>query len=78
MEQINLCKQEKHDAVFGTFEKNLRNYRDSDQIRLTNCVTDAGEDVPRLSACFSNYVRDIRETNKTLKTVFAENHKEYL
>ena len=78
VEQINLCKEEKYEEVFGKFENNLRNYRDSDQIRMNNCVADAGEEVPRLSTCFSNYVRDIRETNKTLKTVFAENHKSYL
>ena len=52
VEQITLCKQEKHQEIFGTFEKNLRNYRDSDKIRLDNCVTDAGEEVERLSNCF--------------------------
>ena len=78
IEQISLCKSEKHQEVFGTFENNLRNYRDSDKIRLDNCVADAGSEIPRLSGCFQNYVRDIRETNKTLKTLFTENHKEYL
>ena len=52
VEQIALCKQEKHAEYFGTFQSNLMNYRDSDKIRMDNCVQDAGEEVPRLSACF--------------------------
>ena len=78
VEQISLCKSEKHNEVFGTFETNLRNYRESDRIRLTHCVTDAGDEIEMLSNCFQKYVTDIRQTNKTLKNIFVEGHKEYL
>ena len=62
----------------GKYFQTLRNYRESDKLRLNHCTTDAGEDLVPYIKCFTKYLDDIRATNSTLKTVFAENHKEYL
>ena len=77
-EQINLCKSEKYQEIFGQFNRDLKNYRESDILKFENCGTDAGQDIGRLVKCYHNYHRDILETNKSLKVRFAENYKEYL
>ena len=77
-EQINVCKQEQFQAVFGTYTKNLMNHRESDSIRFRQCVDDGGQDVERLWNCTDTYVKDMRATNEALKSLFYQTHKAYL
>ena len=37
VEQINLCKQEQYDEVFGAYQQMVKNHRESDTIRFENC-----------------------------------------
>ena len=78
VEQIELCKNEEHEAIFGKYEQNLKNYRDSDLMRLNHCQIDAGNSVPMVLDCFKAYQRNIGTTNLTLKKLFAEEYKAYL
>ena len=73
-----LCKQEKHDEIFGAFDKMLKNNRDSDQIRLTQCRADAGNNLYRQQECMNSYTKNIRETNEKMKTIFAQEYKNYM
>ena len=77
-EQIMLCKKDKHEQVFGEYLKTYRNHRQSDQVRLKHCNQDAGTNVIANVACFEKYIKDIKETNSSLKSMFATQHKEYL
>ena len=74
-EQINLCKAEQYDAIFGEFKRNYDNYRQSDVVKMNYCTTDAGDDVVRAVGCYQQYVKDIRATNKTLKGLFDKTNQ---
>mgnify|MGYP006094470595 CR=1 len=56
----------------------IKNHRESDQIRFMNCFQDAGDDVMSILTCHDKYAADVESTNKTMKVVFAENHKQWL
>ena len=77
-EQIELCKDEKHEQTFGKLETMIRNHRTSDQIRLSNCRADAGEDIAMEYKCFQNYVSNIIKTNSKMKDLFTATHKSYV
>ena len=78
LEQINLCKQEKHDEIFGDYQNTLRNHRDSDVLRLQHCRLDAGDNIERVYNCFGKYIEDIHETNKSLHSYFRDQHKQWM
>ena len=71
VQQISICKKEKHDEVFDKFYKSLAKHRESDVIRLTNCQVDAGGDIIRVNKCFTDYILQVRESNQSLKAAFA-------
>ena len=77
-EQINLCRKDQYEAVFGTWDKHYKNHRASDLLRLNQCLTDGGREVMELINCHTKYVEDIKETNMTLKNIFVQENKEYL
>ena len=56
----------------------VKNYRESDQIRFNNCMLDAGDEVMPILNCHDKYAADVDSTNKSMKVVFAENHKQWL
>ena len=56
----------------------VKNHRESDTIRYMNCMKDAGDDVPNILNCYTKYEKDVVSTNKTMKVVFAETHREWL
>ena len=64
IEQIGLCKAEKYDKIFGKYNQMIDNHRESDVLRMTNCVQDASQDINMAVKCFDNYLRDIRASNQ--------------
>ena len=77
-QQIQLCKNETYDSIWGSFNQHYKNHRESDLLRLNRCNTDAGQDAVETIQCFMKYSSDIRDTNKTLKQIFSQENKEYL
>ena len=77
-EQIDLCKREQHQALFGEWTNEQKKHRDSDVFKLHSCLDDAGMDSVHYLKCTDRYIDNIRETNSHLKTVFASMHKEFM
>ena len=77
-EQIKLCKQEAHDSVFKAWNQAYNNHRQSDKVRLNQCLSDAGTDLVRNVNCFEQAVKDIHTTNRSLKALFVQMNKNYL
>ena len=44
-EQINICKQDVHDRVFGKLEAYQNGFRDSSRFRFQDCETNAGNNI---------------------------------
>ena len=76
--QIEICKEEQYNGIFGNFMQAFRNHRESDQIRLTNCNDDAGQDIHRKVTCVETYLRDVNTSNDRIKSLFNQTHKEWL
>ena len=64
VEQIKLCKEEKYDKIFGKFNQMVNNHRESDILRMTNCMQDASQDLEMAVNCFDKYISDIRVSNQ--------------
>ena len=77
-EQIDLCKAEKNDAVFGKLNKMIQNHRQSDVMRLNDCRADASRDVFFEYKCFETYVTNVRATNEKMKAQFASDYSKYM
>ena len=54
--------------MFGKFKSMLQNHRDSDQIRLNNCLEDAGADPLFAIKCLDSHIANIRSSNEAMKT----------
>ena len=77
-EQIDLCKKDQYKKIFGEYERNLVNYRESDKIRLNHCLEDTGLDPNDKLNCYIKYLDDIKKTNVVLKNGFIATHKSYM
>ena len=77
-EQITMCRKEEYDRVFAEWNKQYHNHRASDMLRCNQCTADAGREVFALTNCYVKYLKDIKETNVTLKNIFVQERKEFL
>ena len=77
-EQVDLCKNEQYNEVWGTFNERYETYRESDIIRYNHCQTDSGQDMKMSFKCVQTYNKNVLETNKTLSNILAQTNKEYL
>ena len=77
-EQINICKHEQQQAVFGKFDNMLINHRESDNIRLMNCLDDAGADPGHAVRCMDQHIKNIRSTNESMKAIFKNDYGSYM
>ena len=70
LEQINLCKERKHEKIFGTFFKRLVNVRDSQTFRFQDCVHEAGNDINKAYNCLEGYIQGMEKDNVDLVDFF--------
>ena len=78
VEQINICKQETKDDIFGKFNTMLHNHRDRDHTKFLNCVDDAGGNLDMCVRCMETHIANIRSTNEAMKAQFAAEHKDFV
>ena len=78
LEQINLCKSEQKDKIFGKFEKMLNETRLSDNLKFNHCVLDAGNDFNQRFNCQQYFLGLMRSSNEKMKARFNAEHRNYL
>ena len=76
-EQIDICKQEKYDEVFAKYDAMIMNHRESDQIKLNNCLSDANDDPVFAIRCLEGHIRNVRSTNDIMRAQFKQEYKDY-
>ena len=77
-EQINLCKSEKGEAIFGNLERMIQNHRQSDHIKLSDCRADASNDIAFENKCFENFIKNTYASNEVMKKQFAQDYSKYM
>ena len=53
------------------------NHRESDQIKLNNCLADANADVMFAIKCLEGHVKNVRSTNDIMRAQFKQDYKDF-
>ena len=77
-EQIDLCKNERSEKIFGKLNKMVFNHRQSDQMRLNDCRADASTDAFLEYKCFESYLQNTLASNQEMKSKFAAEYSKYM
>ena len=77
LEQINLCKSERHKVFFGKFDNRLQNVRDSTEFTFTECLYKAKNDLHANMACINNTIEQMKMDNENIIYYFQNEYKKY-
>ncbi len=77
-EQIDICKQEVHDKVFGKFNEEQNKWRDSSMFLFHDCEAKAGNNVLAFSKCITDYEAAVLADNDRLSAMMKESYAKFM